>query len=130
MIKTAIFFCAGAAVLLGLGPGADPGRRASNSARAVPVGIAALPLAEGAGCVLCDRCTGSSHIAIAHDEGTRTGQAHACGAQEELLRGHPARVFFNQEHRSLQVVGCRGETTANVPLSTVFAASLAQAQAQ
>lgn len=43
MIKTAIFFCAGAAVLLGLGPGADPGRRASNSARAVPVGIAALP---------------------------------------------------------------------------------------
>lgn len=49
---------------------------------------------------------------------------------QELLRGHPARVFFNQERRSLQVVGCRGETTVNVPLSTVFAASLAQAQAQ
>lgn len=88
MNKNALVLCAGAFGLLALSPSSELAVVEDARSRPDPVGIAALPLVQDASCVICDRCTGYSHIAIAHKDGLRSGQPHACGAQEGSCLDH------------------------------------------
>lgn len=97
MTKNALVLCAGAFGLLALSPSPKLAVVEDAWTRQGPVGITALPLVQDASCVICDRCTGYSHIAIAHEDGLRSGSPHACGTQEGSCTDHRVDCKASQD---------------------------------